>query len=122
MNLRFALDTQGLPLAALAPRGPSGGEPAAVHFTVCVSDRQSSWKGQTNTGPTWRTEAPLWRNWRPLSAESMPPVAMTGNPGRARAMADTALKAMGLTAMPAGRERSAVSRAAPELRPSVSRA
>lgn len=51
---------------------------------------------------TWRTEAPLWRNWRPLSAESIPPVAKMGNPGKARAMAVTALKAMGLIAVPIG--------------------
>lgn len=60
---------------------------------------------ETNTSNTWRTEAPLWRNWRPLSAESIPPVAKMGNPGKARAMADTALKAIGLIAVPAENEK-----------------
>lgn len=49
---------------------------------------------------TCNTEAPAWRNCRPVSAESMPPVARIGKPGIARAMADTALRAMGLMAFP----------------------
>ncbi|TNN60409.1 hypothetical protein EYF80_029398 [Liparis tanakae] len=48
-----------------------------------------------------RTEAPAWRNCSPLSAESIPPVARIGKPGMALAMADTALRAMGLMALPA---------------------
>lgn len=49
---------------------------------------------------TCNTEAPAWRNCSPVSAESMPPVARIGKPGIARAMADTALRAMGLMALP----------------------
>lgn len=62
--------------------------------------RIGNWKRKI-INPTWRTEAPLWRNWSPLSAESIPPVAKIGNPGKARAMAVTALKAIGLMAVPA---------------------
>lgn len=50
---------------------------------------------------TCNTDAPAWRNCSPLSAESMPPVARTGKPGIALAMAETALRAMGLMALPA---------------------
>lgn len=50
---------------------------------------------------TCNTEAPAWRNCSPVSAESIPPVARIGKPGIARAMADTALRAMGLMALPA---------------------
>lgn len=49
---------------------------------------------------TCNTEAPAWRNCSAVSAESMPPVARIGKPGIARAMADTALRAMGLMALP----------------------
>lgn len=49
---------------------------------------------------TCSTEAPAWRNCRPDSAESMPPVAKIGKPGSAWAMADTARKAMGRMALP----------------------
>lgn len=49
---------------------------------------------------TWRTDAPHLRNWIEDSAESIPPVAKIGNPGRARATAETALKATGRTAFP----------------------
>lgn len=54
-----------------------------------------------NNVVTCKTEAPAWRNWSPVSAESMPPVARIGKPGIALAMADTALRAMGLMALPA---------------------
>lgn len=49
---------------------------------------------------TCSTEAPAWRNCRPDSAESMPPVAKMGKPGSALAMADTARSAMGRMALP----------------------
>lgn len=49
---------------------------------------------------TCKTEAPLWRNCKALSAESMPPVAKIGKPGRALAIAETARRAIGLMAFP----------------------
>lgn len=49
---------------------------------------------------TCSTEAPAWRNCRPDSAESMPPVAKMGKPGSALAMTDTARRAMGRIALP----------------------
>lgn len=49
---------------------------------------------------TCSTDAPAWRNCRPDSAESMPPVAKMGKPGSARAMAETARRAMGRMAFP----------------------
>ena len=49
---------------------------------------------------TCKTDAPAWRNCSPVSAESIPPVAKIGKPGIALAMADTALRAMGLMALP----------------------
>lgn len=80
-------------------RGPKKNLFFFCHITYIVFVRWRLLKG-TNTTITWRTEAPLWRNWRPLSAESIPPVAKMGNPGRARAMEVTALKAIGLIAVP----------------------
>lgn len=56
---------------------------------------------QCNVSITCNTEAPAWRNCSPASAESIPPVARIGKPGMALAMADTALRAMGLMALPA---------------------
>ena len=50
---------------------------------------------------TCSTEAPAWRNCSPVSAESIPPVAKIGKPGIALPMAETALRAMGLMALPA---------------------
>lgn len=50
---------------------------------------------------TCNKEAPAWRNCSPVSAESIPPVAKTGKPGISLAMVDTALRAMGLMALPA---------------------
>lgn len=40
---------------------------------------------------TCKTLAPHWRNCNAASAESMPPVASIGNPGKALAIAETAL-------------------------------
>lgn len=54
----------------------------------------------TESNITCSTEAPAWRNCRPHSAESMPPVAKMGKPGSALAMADTARRAMGRMALP----------------------
>ena len=50
--------------------------------------------------PTCNTEAPACRYCSPTSAESIPPVARMGNPGKALAMADTARRAMGRIAFP----------------------
>lgn len=49
---------------------------------------------------TWTTEAPARRNCMATSAESTPPVARIGKPGRALAIAETALSAMGLMTLP----------------------
>lgn len=49
---------------------------------------------------TCSTDAPEWRNCKPTSAESIPPVARTGKPGSALAMADTARRAIGRMAFP----------------------
>ena len=44
--------------------------------------------------------APAYRNWSPASAESMPPLARTGNPGSALPIADTSRRATGRIALP----------------------
>lgn len=49
---------------------------------------------------TWTTPAPAWINWMAASAESHPPVAMIGNPGKSFAIDETAFKAMGRIAFP----------------------
>ena len=49
---------------------------------------------------TCKTEAPACKYCIPTSALSIPPVARTGKPGRARAMADTARSAIGRIALP----------------------
>lgn len=54
----------------------------------------------TNTLRTCKTEAPHCKNCNPTSAESMPPIPMIANPGKAFATADTARRPTGLVAFP----------------------